>query len=75
MAAFSFWLIGFPLAYWLGLRTPWAATGVWIGLSAALATYAALLVWRFYSLTRHDDASACVIGDANRPLASAPQRS
>jgi len=32
----SYWLIGFPIAYYLGLHTPLSANGVWFGLMAAL---------------------------------------
>jgi MATE family multidrug resistance protein len=50
-AAVSFWLIGFTsgyvLAFWAGL----GAVGVWIGFSLSLATFAALLIWRFDRLT------------------------
>jgi MATE family multidrug resistance protein len=50
-AAVSFWLIGFTSAYQLGLRTALGVVGVWIGFSIAVATFAALLVWRFHRLT------------------------
>ena len=46
-AAFSYWLIGFPLACALAFRTPLGAVGVWIGLSVGTAVYATLLVLRF----------------------------
>jgi multidrug resistance protein, MATE family len=51
-AAVSFWLIGFPGAYGLGLHTALGTVGIWIGFSIAVATFAALLVWRFQRLTR-----------------------
>jgi MATE family multidrug resistance protein len=50
-ATLSYWLIGFPCAWWLGFRTPLGAAGVWIGLSVGTAVYAALLLLRFRSLT------------------------
>jgi MATE family multidrug resistance protein len=50
-AAVSFWLIGFTSAYQLGLHTALGVVGVWIGFSIAVATFAALLVWRFHRLT------------------------
>jgi MATE family multidrug resistance protein len=46
-AAFSYWLIGFPLACALAFHTPLGAVGVWIGLSVGTAVYATLLVLRF----------------------------
>jgi MATE family multidrug resistance protein len=50
-AAISFWAVGFSSAYALGITFQYGATGVWIGLSVALAVFAALLVWRFHALT------------------------
>jgi MATE family multidrug resistance protein len=49
-AAISYWVIGFSAAYVLAFLTPFGATGVWIGLSAGTAVYAALLVLRFHRL-------------------------
>ena len=55
-ATISYWLIGFPCAWWLGFRTPLGAVGVWIGLSVGTAVYATLLILRF----RHAREQACV---------------
>jgi MATE family multidrug resistance protein len=47
----SYWLVGFPLAYVLGV---WMGKGpiyVWIGLIAGLSTAAVLLNWRFWRLS------------------------
>jgi len=52
MTAVSYWVIGFPVAAWLGLFTPLGAVGVWWGLLAALATAAVLLGGRLFVLTR-----------------------
>jgi MATE family multidrug resistance protein len=49
-AVFSYWIIGFPCACWLGFWTPLGAVGVWIGLSVGTASYAALLLLRFHLL-------------------------
>jgi MATE family multidrug resistance protein len=51
-AVVSFWLIGFTGCYGFAFAAGLGAIGVWIGLSAGLAVYAALLVWRFHVLTR-----------------------
>ena len=51
-AALSFWGIGFSSAYTLGIALGHGAIGVWVGLTAALAVFSALLVWRFHALTR-----------------------
>jgi MATE family multidrug resistance protein len=51
-ATISYWLIGFPCAWWLAFHTPLGAVGVWIGLSVGTAIYATLLLLRFRSLAR-----------------------
>ena len=50
-AGVSFWLVGFTSAYWLAFHTDLGVFGVWIGFSLSVATYAALLIWRFHVLT------------------------
>lgn len=52
MAAFSYWGLGFGVAYALAFTFGFGAIGVWIGLSCGTAAYAALLVGRFYLLTK-----------------------
>ena len=49
-ATLSYWMIGFPCAWWLGFWTPLGAVGVWIGLSVGTAVYATLLLLRFRML-------------------------
>ncbi|AMA61558.1 MATE family efflux transporter [Bradyrhizobium sp. CCGE-LA001] len=51
-AIIGWWLIGFSLSYWLGLKACLGATGIWIGLSTGTTIYAVLLVLRFRSMTR-----------------------
>lgn len=50
LAALSYWLVGFTVAYaaaiWFGI----GAIGVWIGLSCGTGMYALVLVWRFFAL-------------------------
>ena len=54
-AAVSFWLVGFTAAYGLAFPAGLGAVGVWIGFSLGVATFAALLIWRFHMLTaRHE---------------------
>lgn len=55
-AAVSFWLIGFSCAYGLAFPGRLGAVGIWIGFSIAVATFAALLVYRFHVLTLPEDA-------------------
>jgi MATE family multidrug resistance protein len=50
-AAISFWLVGFPSAYALGLRTSLGVVGIWIGFSISIGTFVTLLLWRFHRLT------------------------
>jgi MATE family, multidrug efflux pump len=51
LGAIAWWLIGFPVSYWLSLEVGLGAIGIWIGLSIGTTIYAALLVLRFRHLT------------------------
>jgi len=44
----SYWLIGFPVAWWLGLNSPLGAIGVWFGLLASLVVVSVLLGGRLW---------------------------
>ena len=46
-AAFGYWAIGFPAAWYLSQRTPLGAAGAWYGLALGLGTVAILLTARF----------------------------
>ncbi|GAA5047170.1 MATE family efflux transporter [Erythrobacter westpacificensis] len=48
IAVFSYWVPGFGLAAGLGLGTPLAGKGVWIGLATGLTFAAVLLLWRWH---------------------------
>jgi multidrug resistance protein, MATE family len=48
----AYWMIGFPISYYLGLYTRLKATGIWIGLLAGLTVAAVLLYIRFTRLTK-----------------------
>ena len=48
---FSYGIFGFPIAYYLGLYTELAATGIWIGLLSGLTASSLLLFIRFRYLT------------------------
>lgn len=52
IAFVSYWLIGFPVSYYLGLHTNLKAEGVWIGLLAGLTAAAVFLYIRFNYLTK-----------------------
>ena len=46
------WLIGLPVALWLGFGLGWGAVGLWWGLTAGLVTVAVLLSARFFYIVR-----------------------
>jgi MATE family multidrug resistance protein len=48
----AYWVIGFPISYYLGEHTEWKAQGVWIGLLAGLTFAAVFLYLRFHYLTK-----------------------
>ncbi len=48
----AYWVIGFPICYYLGLQTELKSTGIWIGLLAGLTASALLLYLRFNYLTK-----------------------
>jgi MATE family multidrug resistance protein len=48
----SYWIIGFPISYYLGLHTNLKAVGVWIGLLAGLTAAAVFLYIRFHNITK-----------------------
>ena len=48
----SYWIIGFPISYYLGEYTNLKAVGVWIGLLAGLTSASILLYIRFHYLTK-----------------------
>ena len=46
----AYWLIGFPLAWYLGFARAAGAPGVWIGLCVGLFVAAGLLTWRWLAI-------------------------
>jgi MATE family multidrug resistance protein len=48
----AYWVIGFPISYYLAEYTSWKAEGVWIGLLAGLTAAAVFLYIRFHYLTQ-----------------------
>ncbi len=49
----AYWVVGFPISYYLGLYTDYKSSGIWIGLLAGLTTSALLLYFRFNKLTKN----------------------
>jgi multidrug resistance protein, MATE family len=66
LAGFGYWLVGFPISYWLGFHTALGGTGIWIGLAFALATVAAVMMLRFERLTRGGGAVSGIAASAAR---------
>lgn len=48
----SYWVIGFPISYFLGKEDAYGSLGIWIGLLAGLTAAAILLFIRFRYLTK-----------------------
>jgi MATE family multidrug resistance protein len=48
----AYWLIGFPISYFLGKEDAYGSLGIWIGLVAGLTSAAILLYIRFHYLTK-----------------------
>lgn len=47
----SYWVVGFPVSYFLGKDEMYGSFGIWLGLLAGLTTASILLFIRFNSLT------------------------
>ena len=48
----AYWIIGFPISFYLGLYTELKSTGIWIGLLTGLTASAIMLYLRFNYLTK-----------------------
>jgi len=48
----SYWVIGFPISYYLGLHTDYRSSGIWLGLLAGLTVSSILLFLRFNYITK-----------------------
>ncbi len=48
MTGISYWVVGFPIAWYLGLYTDYGPVGIWYGLLAGLIVASILLGGRFY---------------------------
>ena len=54
----AYWLIGFPAAWWFGIRQGFGPSGIWAGLIAGLVTCAVFLLLRYRQVTRVRGAAA-----------------
>jgi multidrug resistance protein, MATE family len=50
---FAYWVVGFPVSYYLGIHTPLNAMGIWLGLLIGLSIAAIFLYIRFNQLTKY----------------------
>ena len=48
----SYWIVGFPICWFLGKESAYGSKGIWVGLLAGLTTAAILLYIRFNYLTK-----------------------
>lgn len=48
----AYWVIGFPISYYLGMYTEYASAGIWIGLLAGLTASGVMLFIRFHVLSK-----------------------
>jgi MATE family multidrug resistance protein len=48
----AYWLIGFPVSFYLGMYTNLGSSGIWIGLLAGLTSSAVMLFLRFNYLSK-----------------------
>lgn len=48
----SYWVVGFPISWFLGKEDAYASVGIWLGLLAGLTTASVLLYIRFNYLTK-----------------------
>lgn len=62
MCIFSYWVVGFPLAYVFGVHQGGGPLYVWIGFIAGLTVAATLLVSRYLYVSRRSLASAVGLG-------------
>ena len=50
----AYWLIGFPIGYYLGIISDFGPEGLWVGLISGLSVAAVLHNFRFHRLTVGD---------------------
>ncbi|MEM7086367.1 MAG: MATE family efflux transporter [Bacteroidota bacterium] len=48
----AYWVIGFPVSYYLSMHTEYKSSGIWIGLLAGLTASAIMLYIRFHLLSK-----------------------
>jgi len=48
-AAISYWVVGIPSSYVMGIVLGWGGAGIWMGLTVGLSFASALLIYRFWT--------------------------
>jgi MATE family multidrug resistance protein len=66
LAAFSYWAVGFPVAWTLAFALKLGPLGVWWGLALGLMTATVLLGWRFRRLSQ-----AFIVGARSQSISGA----
>jgi MATE family multidrug resistance protein len=49
IAAVSYWVVGVPMSYVMGILWGWGGEGVWLGLVLGLVLAGGLMSWRFWT--------------------------
>ena len=49
---FAYWIVGLPIAYFLGVKTGVGVKGIWYGLTLGLLTSSILLYFRYRHIIR-----------------------
>ena len=53
MNFFNYWIVGFSLAYFLGIKLGRGAEGIWLGLAVALFLSGIFLILRLHYFTKN----------------------
>jgi MATE family multidrug resistance protein len=60
----SYWMIGFPVAWWLGIREGHGPRGIWVGLILGLFACAVLLSLRYRQVSNRAVSTVATSGAA-----------
>ena len=71
MTGFCYWIVGFPVAWYLGLKTAIGPNGIWYGLLISLTIASVLLGGRLYWLVWKTRRYKLLVKEAQRETVSA----
>jgi MATE family multidrug resistance protein len=57
----SYWGVGIPMSYYVGIYLGVGAVGIWMGLTASLVCSSILLSWRFYTRAKTIDLESLTV--------------